>query len=69
MADPRIDKWARALAGYSVSIEPGQVVVINGQPAAARCADGGRICQVRFAKPLLVPHRHGLPAFVATCVA
>ncbi len=35
MADPRIEKWARALTGYSVTIQPGQVVVISGQPAAA----------------------------------
>lgn len=34
MADPRIDKWAKALTGYSVEVQPGQTVAIMGQPAA-----------------------------------
>jgi len=34
MADPRIEKWARALTGYSVEVQPGQTVAIIGQPAA-----------------------------------
>ncbi len=34
MADPRIEKWARALTGYSVEVKPGQVVAIVGHPAA-----------------------------------
>jgi aminopeptidase len=34
MADPRIEKWARALTGYSVEVQPGQTVAIVGQPAA-----------------------------------
>jgi aminopeptidase len=35
MADPRIEKWAKALAGYSVEVQPGQTVAISGQPEAA----------------------------------
>ncbi len=34
MADPRIEKWARALTGYSVEVQPGQTVAILGHPAA-----------------------------------
>ncbi|MBA2468956.1 MAG: aminopeptidase [Chloroflexia bacterium] len=34
MADPRIEKWARALAGYSVEVKAGQTVAILGHPAA-----------------------------------
>jgi aminopeptidase len=35
MADSRMVKWAQALTGYSVEIEPGQAVVIGGDLAAA----------------------------------
>jgi aminopeptidase len=35
MADPRIEKWARALVGYSVEVQAGQTVAILGQTAAA----------------------------------
>ncbi len=35
MADPRIEKWAQALVGYSVEVRAGQTVAILGQPAAA----------------------------------
>jgi aminopeptidase len=35
MADPRIAKWAKALVHYSVSVKPGQTVVISGGIAAA----------------------------------
>lgn len=34
MADPRMVKWAKALAGYSVEVQPGQVVAISGGTAA-----------------------------------
>lgn len=34
MADPRIEKWAKALVGYSVEVQPGQTVAIVSQPAA-----------------------------------
>jgi len=34
LADPRIEKWARALTGYSVEVQAGQVVAIVGQAAA-----------------------------------
>lgn len=34
MADPRLEKWAKALVGYSVDVRPGQVVAIAAQPAA-----------------------------------
>ena len=29
MADPRMVKWAKALTGYSVEVEPGQVVAVE----------------------------------------
>ncbi|HVL24594.1 MAG TPA: aminopeptidase [Thermomicrobiales bacterium] len=35
MADPRLEKWAQALAGYSVEVQPGQTVAITGHVAAA----------------------------------
>jgi aminopeptidase len=34
MADPRIEKWAKALVGYSVDVRSGQTVVVTGQVAA-----------------------------------
>jgi aminopeptidase len=34
MADPRFEKWAKALVGYSVEVRAGQTVAILGQPAA-----------------------------------
>ncbi|HET8523343.1 MAG TPA: aminopeptidase [Thermomicrobiales bacterium] len=33
MADPRLDVWAKALAGYSVEVRPGQTVAIVGSTA------------------------------------
>jgi aminopeptidase len=35
MADPRLEKWAKALAGYSVEVKPGQTVAIVGNVSAA----------------------------------
>ena len=35
MADPRLEKWARALVNYSVEVKPGQKVGITGGVAAA----------------------------------
>jgi aminopeptidase len=34
VADPRIEKWAQALVGYSVEVKAGQTVAIVGHPAA-----------------------------------
>jgi aminopeptidase len=34
MADPRMVRWAKALTGYSVEVQPGQVVAIRGEQAA-----------------------------------
>ena len=34
MADPRMVKWAKALTGYSVEVQPGQAVAIMGEAAA-----------------------------------
>jgi len=34
MADPRMEKWARTLAGYCIDVQPGQVVAITGGIAA-----------------------------------
>jgi len=35
MADPRLVRWAQALTGYSVDVQPGQTVAITGGVAAA----------------------------------
>lgn len=35
MADPRLEKWAKALVNYSVEVKPGQTVGITGGVAAA----------------------------------
>ncbi|MGI8406140.1 MAG: aminopeptidase [Thermomicrobiales bacterium] len=35
MADPRLVRWAQALTGYSVDVQPGQSVAITGGVAAA----------------------------------
>jgi aminopeptidase len=35
MADPRMVRWAKALTGYSVEVQPGQVVAIGGDVGAA----------------------------------
>ena len=35
MADPRMTKWAKALTGYSVEVQPGQTVAISGGIAGA----------------------------------
>jgi aminopeptidase len=35
MADPRMEKWAKALVGYSVEVKAGQTVAIVGQSLAA----------------------------------
>lgn len=35
MADPRLEKWAKALVTYSVEVKPGQTVGITGGVAAA----------------------------------
>lgn len=35
MADPRFEKWAKALTGYSVEVKPGQTVAIVGHMTAA----------------------------------
>lgn len=35
MADPRLEKWAKALVNYSVEVRPGQTVGITGGVAAA----------------------------------
>ena len=34
MSDPRLDLWARTLVTYSVAVQPGQTVAINGGIAA-----------------------------------
>src|SRR5579872_4107516 len=32
--DPRIERWARTLVGYCLSVQPGETVLINAGPAA-----------------------------------
>ena len=34
MTDPRIDAWARTLVTYSTSVQPGDVVSIEGDVSA-----------------------------------
>ena len=35
VTDPRMEKWAKALVGYSVEVKPEQTVAITGGVAAA----------------------------------
>ena len=56
MADPRLAKWAKALVGYSVEVEAGQVVAISGEVAAAPLLlEIQREVVARGAYPVLLP--------------
>jgi aminopeptidase len=61
MADPRIEKWAKALVGYSVDVRPGQVVAISGQLAAEALL---RACAkeviAKGAHPVVIPVVEGI---------
>lgn len=61
MKNPMIDKWAKALVGYSVEVKPGQVVAITGQTAAedllVACA---KEVIDRGAHPVILPLTEGV---------
>jgi aminopeptidase len=61
VADPRIEKWAKALVGYSVDVKPGQTVVITGQTAAASLLrQVAKEVVAKGAHPLLLPTVEGV---------
>ena len=60
MADPRMTKWAKALAGYSVEVQPGQVVAISGgQAAEPLLQEVYREVIERGGHPVMVPSLRG----------
>jgi aminopeptidase len=60
MADPRMVKWAKALTGYSVEVQPGQVVAISSGPAAEPLvAEIYREVIERGGHPVMVPSARG----------
>lgn len=65
MKNPLIDKWAKALVGYSVAVHPGQNVVIMGHTAAedllAACA---REVIDRGANPIIWPLTEGVTSYL-----
>ncbi len=61
MADPRLEKWAKALTGYSVEVQPGQTVAINGGIAAAPLLrEVYREVIARGGNPVLLPSLDGV---------
>ena len=67
MADPRMEKWAKALAGYSVEVEPGQVAAISGGSAAEPLLrEIYREVVERGAHPVMVPSVRGAAATLLT---
>ncbi len=60
MADPRMERWAQALTGYSVEVQPGQVVAISGGSAAEPLlTEIYREVVERGGHPVLVPSMRG----------
>jgi len=60
MADPRFEKWAKALTGYSVEVQPGQVVAISGGSAAEQLLrEVYREVIERGGHPVMVPSVRG----------
>ena len=60
MADPRIEKWAKALVGYSVEVQPGQTVAITGHVAAAPLLrEVAREVVARGGYPVMIPVLEG----------
>ncbi len=56
MADPRIEKWAKALVGYSVEVKAGDVVAITGHTAAeALLRQVAKEVVARGAHPVMMP--------------
>ncbi len=63
MADPRMVKWAKALTGYSVEIQAGQVVAIVGDTIAEPLLhEIYREVVERGAHPVLLPSQRSAPA-------
>lgn len=63
MKNPLIDKWAKALVGYSVDVNPGQSVVIMGHIAAADLIDAcAREVINKGAHPVVWPLTEGVTA-------
>jgi aminopeptidase len=63
MADPRFEKWAKALVGYSVEVEPGQTVAITGGVAAQPLLrEVYREVLARGGYPVMVPVLDGIDA-------
>jgi aminopeptidase len=63
MADPRLEKWAHALVGYSVEVNEGDVVAIAGQPAAEPLLrEVAKQVVARGAHPVVMPVLEGVIA-------
>ena len=60
MADPRMEKWAAALAGYSVDVQPSQTVAITGHVAAAPLLrEVAKAVVARGGFPVMIPVLEG----------
>jgi aminopeptidase len=63
MADPRMTKWAKALTGYSVEVQPGQTVAISGGiTAAPLLREIYREVVARGGYPVMLPSLDGVQA-------
>lgn len=63
MADPRMEKWAKTLVGYSVDVQPGQTVAIVGQPAAEPLMrEVAKEVVARGGHPVVMPQLEGVTA-------
>ncbi|MBA2278379.1 MAG: aminopeptidase, partial [Chloroflexia bacterium] len=63
MADPRLEKWANALVGYSVDVQAGQTVAINGGVSAGPLLrEIYRAVLARGAFPVMLASLDGLNA-------
>jgi len=63
MADPRITKWAKALTGYSVEVQPGQTVAISGGvEGAPLLREIYREVVARGGYPVMLPTLDGVQA-------
>ncbi len=61
MADPRMEKWANALVGYSVDVQPGQVVAVTGHLAAEELLRAvAREVIAKGAHPVVLPILEGV---------
>lgn len=61
MADPRLEKWAQALVGYSVDVQPGQTVAITGGVAATSLLrEIARVVTARGGHAVMLPTVEGV---------